>query len=464
MFSRPQPDCGSKPGRPDVARAAPDQLEDLGDVELRPHRPDPGRRCGHDRRGEARPVEPRRIAARVVRERNGADDVHARRGEVDPRSLAREAGTASVWSVAATVRTCGYAPGKFGWPVAPSLPADATTRQPLWNASSTAASSCGFGWVLPKLRLITPGNAAPPSRSRDRGESWRRSPSGSHPRSAAPPAGRRRGCRPRSPAPRRPRRPRCRATRSARSTVWSLRNVVFGRPANSGCVGSTPLSMIVSGMPGPGGADWSAPMSCSHHSWLWSGSSARRPEAATAVPEAQSAATRTMSRWRRTDVREGSGTLAACSARTSAWARTSATASRRSAARSPRSPSTRGRGRRRLEPDRHRAGRLHRPAALPERRRRPRDRALRARAARAAARGRAPLRPVPRGRSAPGAADARPRPARLRRRPRSRSRACGSRTRACTSAAFVLEPLAEVAPGLEVPGQGRVEALLARLH
>ena len=29
---------------------------------------------------------------------------------------------------------------------------------------------------------------------------------------------------------------------------------------------------------------------------------------------------------------------------------------------------------------------------------------------------------------------------------------------------FVLEPLAEVAPGLEVPGRGRVEALLARLH
>jgi 2-amino-4-hydroxy-6-hydroxymethyldihydropteridine diphosphokinase len=30
--------------------------------------------------------------------------------------------------------------------------------------------------------------------------------------------------------------------------------------------------------------------------------------------------------------------------------------------------------------------------------------------------------------------------------------------------AFVLEPLAEVAPGLEVPGAGTVEALLARLH
>ena len=29
---------------------------------------------------------------------------------------------------------------------------------------------------------------------------------------------------------------------------------------------------------------------------------------------------------------------------------------------------------------------------------------------------------------------------------------------------FVLEPLAEVAPGLEVPGKGKVQTLLARLH
>jgi 2-amino-4-hydroxy-6-hydroxymethyldihydropteridine diphosphokinase len=30
--------------------------------------------------------------------------------------------------------------------------------------------------------------------------------------------------------------------------------------------------------------------------------------------------------------------------------------------------------------------------------------------------------------------------------------------------AFVLEPLVELAPGLEVPGRGRVEALLAGVH
>ena len=44
--------------------------------------------------------------------------------------------------------------------------------------------------------------------------------------------------------------------------------------ANSGCVGSTPLSTIVIGTPGPGGVARSAPMSASHHSWLCSGSAA----------------------------------------------------------------------------------------------------------------------------------------------------------------------------------------------
>src|SRR5438067_86996 len=49
-------------------------------------------------------------------------------------------------------------------------------------------------------------------------------------------------------------------------TVWSLRRVVCARPAKSGCVGSTPLSTIAIGTPGPGGVAWSAPTSCDHQS------------------------------------------------------------------------------------------------------------------------------------------------------------------------------------------------------
>ena len=84
------------------------------------------------------------------------------------------------------------------------------------------------------------------------------------------------------------------------STVWSLRKVVFGRPANSGCVGSTPLSTIVIGTPGPGAGDGSAPMRGSHHSCACSGSPAMRPVAAAAGLQAQSAAASAMSRRRRT--------------------------------------------------------------------------------------------------------------------------------------------------------------------
>src|SRR6266849_6450973 len=83
-------------------------------------------------------------------------------------------------------------------------------------------------------------------------------------------------------------------------TVSSLRNDVFGRPASSGCVGSAPLSTIVIGTPGPGGATWSAPMRDNHHSCPWSGSPATRPVAADAGPHTQSAATSAMSRRRRT--------------------------------------------------------------------------------------------------------------------------------------------------------------------
>ena len=42
---------------------------------------------------------------------------------------------------------------------------------------------------------------------------------------------------------------------------WVLRIVVFGRPANSEWLVSSPVSTIVSGLPGPGGVTRSAPIS-----------------------------------------------------------------------------------------------------------------------------------------------------------------------------------------------------------
>src|SRR5689334_8992298 len=68
-------------------------------------------------------------------------------------------------------------------------------------------------------------------------------------------------------------------------TVWPFRNVVLGRPANSGCVGSTPLSTTITGTPGPGGVARSHPPSASHHSCDASGPAApaaTAPGAATA--------------------------------------------------------------------------------------------------------------------------------------------------------------------------------------
>src|SRR5256885_5563060 len=81
-------------------------------------------------------------------------------------------------------------------------------------------------------------------------------------------------------------------------TVWSFRKVVFGRPANSGWVGSVPLSTIVIGTPGPGGVARSAPTSASHHSCGSNGSVAPRVVAAAAQPHAHRA-TGTVTRRRR---------------------------------------------------------------------------------------------------------------------------------------------------------------------
>ena len=75
---------------------------------------------------------------------------------------------------------------------------------------------------------------------------------GSRPRSRGSPADRRRRRRGGSSARLRSRRLRFRAPRSGRTCSARLSAVVNGRPANSSCVRSRPVSMIVSGLPGPG--------------------------------------------------------------------------------------------------------------------------------------------------------------------------------------------------------------------
>src|SRR5262249_33611710 len=82
-------------------------------------------------------------------------------------------------------------------------------------------------------------------------------------------------------------------------TDWSLKYVVFGRFKNSGCEGSTPLSTIVIGTPGPGGGGAAvAPIAESHHSCGSSGSDVTRTPAAAAAPQSASAAAATARRRR----------------------------------------------------------------------------------------------------------------------------------------------------------------------
>src|SRR5579864_5664686 len=101
------------------------------------------------------------------------------------------------------------------------------------------------------------------------------------------------------------------AASEATAVAWSSsgpasdgvsRNVVFARPANAGCVGSTAPSTITIGTPGPGATEVSASIAWSHHS---GGASAR---ATVAVPSAHSAAARTIGRRRCTRL-EGSATV-----------------------------------------------------------------------------------------------------------------------------------------------------------
>ena len=234
---------------------------------------------------------------------------------------------------------------------------------------------------------------------------------------------------------------------------------MFGRPANSGCVGSTPLSTIAIGTPGPGGGARSAPMCASHHSCGCKRIAQRACRVvAAAVPRMQSATSTTLSRRRRTSARS----VASSPARAQGLCRS------------------------RLEPRRPRGddplrarsalcatpgvdvvavstlvetepGRLPRSAALPERRRRPRDHARRPASSSTCC---SPSRP------ASGETGRPPRPQGPERststcsstaRPRSTSRASRSPIPGCTSAPSCSSPLAEVAPGSRSarPGDGR---------
>src|SRR4051812_5164952 len=207
-----------------------------------------------------------------------------------PAPVVEKVATLSFSSVAPTVKTCGHDAGNVvGLPLSPELPDAATTRQPAPTALRIAPSSCGSGSVLPKLRLITAGQCvAAASRSTIAVKSVmpRRSGLASQTCSAAD------GDTPTMPAP----FTGAAATDatavpwySSRPKVdWSFSKVVFGRPANSGCVGSVPLSMIVTGTPGPGAVSPVIPMWASHHCCAWSGSSKARAEAAAALTAAAS--------------------------------------------------------------------------------------------------------------------------------------------------------------------------------
>src|SRR5438067_11987831 len=73
--------------------------------------------------------------------------------------------TASFWSVAATVNTCGEEAGYAAeLPRRPLFPTDATTRQPLCTAVRIASFTSASKELPPKLRLITPGQCCAAAR------------------------------------------------------------------------------------------------------------------------------------------------------------------------------------------------------------------------------------------------------------------------------------------------------------
>src|SRR3954469_7430394 len=201
---------------------------------------------------------------------------------------------------------------------------------------------------------------------------------------------------------------------------WSFWKVVLGRAANSGWVGSVPLSMIVTGTPGPGAVSPATPMWASHHSCPWRGSSRTRAEAVAAVAADTSASAKT----RRSRRPKGHGRVAG----DGTGLRRARLESRRPRGDDPGRPGRAPRGtrrprRRRLLARRDRARRGGRPAPLPERGRRPGHEPRPRGSPRPPPGPRTAVRPGPGGRPGPGPEDARSRPPALRKRPDSPARA-----------------------------------------
>ena len=186
----------------------------------------------------------------------------------------KSAGSSS-WSVAATVSTWGRLPGVLAaTPSLRSFPDDATRIEPVPNALSSVSSSRRvYGDAEAHVDHARAGGDRRVERGdhvRDRRDCRRRW-------SGARPAGRCRRRQHRSPGQPRPTRPRCHGSpRLDWVRFCGPSGNVFGRPANSSWVRSSPVSITVIGFPGPGGVVLSAPTSGRQYSCSTSGSTVAR--------------------------------------------------------------------------------------------------------------------------------------------------------------------------------------------
>ncbi len=206
----------------------------------------------------------RRVVGRRYRHRNR----HPRRGEVDVGRAAREKGGPARLVDGTDGEHMGRLAGySSGLPPVRLLPAAATTSEPELTVTATIASSSGFCTGEPRLRLMTPGPfLIAASRPSTTSPTVMPVPSGLASQAWSVACGY---------TPTRPRpfagAPTTEATAvpcsSERAVVlWGFSARVAGRVANSSCVRSTPVSITVTGFPGPGGSARSRPTDEIHHS------------------------------------------------------------------------------------------------------------------------------------------------------------------------------------------------------